>query len=207
MWLNSSLSHALKSKIQLDLITLSKTDIKMATQKSPNLNEPPTKLRKVEDQPNDVAVAVEEPPPPIFNLVNDCCFAILDCLSYDDLRSFGRTCKWAQQVAGNFYRMNHSAKVCSVNSSRFVSRSDAFDLENAQKIRIDSPSLTQYRRIEAYCNQSENQSIKQMDVFKLSIEHVDCLKKVLNTVEDVAMNRTLIFTKCTWFSRKIPQIL
>ena len=164
----------------------------MATRKSPRLNgpppPPPNKQRKVDGQSNDAAV-VEEATPPIFNLVDDCCYAMLDWLSLEDLRSFGQTCKWAQQLAADFYKMNHSAKEYAVTSSAHVSGFDVFDLENAQKILIRD-ELDQYRNVETY----SNQTIKQIFLFDtvLTDDKVNCLKRILHTVERVVMVRCKI---------------
>ncbi|XP_055325684.1 uncharacterized protein LOC129579559 [Sitodiplosis mosellana] len=163
----------------------------MATRKSPRLNGPPAKARKVDDQQNAVAIAanaaVEEATPPIFNLVDDCCYAILDWLPRKDLNAFGQTCKWAQQVAANFYQMNHTAAEYIVKSSRHISVPDVFDIENTQKICIDGINLDPYRQIKSY----RNEPIKQIRLggTTLSVAKVNCLKKLLRTVKCVKLER------------------
>ncbi|XP_055305041.1 uncharacterized protein LOC129569872 [Sitodiplosis mosellana] len=159
----------------------------MATQNSPHLNEPPAKARKVDNQPNAVAVAadaaVEEPTPPIFKLINDCCYAIFDWLPRKDLRAFGQTCKWAQRVAVDVCKMKHSAKYYEVWGD---SVPETVDIESAQKIRVWGIKLEPYRHIKAYFNQS----IKEIYLVNATLSNakVNCLKKVLYTVEYVKMD-------------------
>lgn len=159
----------------------------MATRKSLRLNGPPAKSRRVDDQPNAVAVAVavDEPTPPIFKLNDDCCFALFDFLPRRSLNSFGQTCKWAQRVAVDFYRMKHSASTCSVH----LLNPDVFDLENAQKLSIFQDSLKPYQHVKEFCNC--NQSTKQITLAgtTLSIAKVKCLKKVLQRVERVTLHK------------------
>ncbi|XP_055304999.1 uncharacterized protein LOC129569843 [Sitodiplosis mosellana] len=168
----------------------------MATRKSPRLNGPPAKARKENDQQDDVAVvvvtdaAVEEPTPPVFNLINDCCYAILDWLSREDLRSFGQTCKWAQQVATNFHQMNHTAMNYRVYGLGQIFGPALFDLQNTQKIHIWGMNLDPYRNVKSYCNKPIKQ-IRLGDTI-LSVAKVNCLKKLLRTVECVKLERCRI---------------
>lgn len=173
----------------------------MATRKSPRLNGPAAKARKLDDQSKFVGAAapavVVESTPAIFNLANDCCYAILDWLCIDDLRSFGQTCKWAQRVAANFYKMNYASLNLNVDEYRKMSSSYIFDLESAQRIRIaqgirvgSTTKLDAYRYIETYCSQP----IKQIHLVRttLSVAKVNCLKKVLLTVECVILDNCTI---------------
>ncbi|XP_055305042.1 uncharacterized protein LOC129569873 [Sitodiplosis mosellana] len=168
----------------------------MSTRKISRLNASSDKATQVEDQQNAGAVAVVtdaaavKPTPPIFNLNDDCCFAIFDWLPRKSLNSFGQACKWAQRVAAHFYQMKHSAMECEVNSSHHISGLDVFDLKNTQKLRIWGTSLDSYRHVKSYFNRP----IKQISLGRttLSLAEVNCLKKVLRTVECVKMDNCII---------------
>lgn len=160
----------------------------MPKRRSTQLNVPATKAKKVNKEQNTVAVVadatVDDPSPPIFNLIDDCCYAILDCLSLLDLHSFRQTCKWAQRNAANFYKMNHSAVDYSVpmNNDSDV----GFELENVQKIIISGRRLEKFRVVQEHCNPL----IKQIHLkcTNLSVAKIKCLEKVLPSVERVIVD-------------------
>lgn len=152
---------------------------KMVPRKSPQQNggenQPQAKIRKV-----NMNHDMEEPKPPIFNLVDDCCYAILEWLSCNDLCSFGQTCKWAQRVAVEFYAMNYSA-----NTIDFSNDFDAFDLGNARQLKIVGRSLEPYRRIKIFCQQSVKHICVEMTT--ITPARIDCLKNFLSSVEHLTI--------------------
>lgn len=181
----------------------------MAIRKSPRLNGPAAKVRKVDGEASDVAAiadaattdaatsdaaiadaaAIEKPTLTIFDLIEDCCYAILDYLAYTDLRSFALTCKWAQRLASDFYKLNYSGNECGIDPSRStynVSGEDVFNLENVQQLRIlDQRKIGSYRPIAKYCHQVRQISFSKI---QLSAAKVRCLQNVLRTVEYVQLN-------------------
>lgn len=149
----------------------------MAAQKSFHSNGPQAKLRKLDVRRNDVAADSndgDEEEIPISNLIDDCLYAILDWLSRKDLCAFGQTCKWAQQIAIDFYKLKHSAIDYKV-LSRPIAGPDVFDLKNAQKLCIQYTSKQEaYRQIETHCIEP----IKKICLSgtTLSVEKVQCPK-------------------------------
>ncbi|XP_055302478.1 uncharacterized protein LOC129568518 [Sitodiplosis mosellana] len=150
----------------------------MNTRKLADENGPKSKAKKLDDQQNASAVdcTIEELTPSIFKLVDDCCYSIFDWLTLKDLRSFGQTCKWAQRVAANFFKMNYS--LIQLNN-----KPDVFDLENVQKLYINSHRFEPYQTIERHCNQPITEIL--LGAITISTAKVNCLKKVLQTVERV----------------------
>lgn len=161
----------------------------MATRKPPRLNEPPTKARKINHKQNAIVAADEEPAPSIFNLVDDCCYAILDWLSLGDLRSFGQTCKWAQQIAVNFYKNNHSGMEYGMNASDNSSY-DAFHLENNQKLCISGNQLDSYHQVKLHCKQTIEKICLMHTT--LSVAKINCLKQIMRTVKYVKLDNCTI---------------
>lgn len=156
----------------------------MSSRKSPNSDESQAKTRKVDHQQNDVAGAavnaVVAEDTHISELVDDCCYEIFDWLPCKDLSSFGRTCKWSERVAADFYKTIHTANEYTVQN-RPISDPDIFQIQYAQKIQISSGKFEPYRQIRIY----RSQPVKQLSLnkVKLSAEKVNCLKNVLRTVE------------------------
>lgn len=157
----------------------------MNKRKSARLNGPPLKTTRNGNYDEE-----DEQSPPIFNLIDDCYYALFNWMPYKDLRSFGQTCKWAKGLAADYYKMKYSARLCVVKKSNMLTGDDIFDLENAQYISINTRFIGPYRHVNSYCNNF----IKQIhfDRIILSANKINYLKKILRNVEGVTFTNCII---------------
>lgn len=79
------------------------------------------KRKTNEKQPKTEAADAADESPKIFNLIDDCCYKVLDYLSLKDLVSFGLTCKWAHQLAGNFLQMYYTTMSAQITRKGLTS--------------------------------------------------------------------------------------
>lgn len=169
------------------LIKIRRVNVKMTRQKSSRQSESQSKTIEVDvSQKAVVDVIAGKAKPCIFELVDDCCYIIFDYLSRRDLCLFGQTCKWAQRVAANFYKKNYLANTIDLRYDL-----DVFALANTQKLKISANEIIrnalskQYQQVETYCNESVKQIYLEQTI--LSIAKVNCLKRILCTIEHVTI--------------------
>lgn len=130
-------------------------------------------------------------PPEIFKLDIDCFNEIFEWLSLRDLIAVGNTCTRLQQIAGNFFRQNFSAKSArGENDGIYLSslKSNIFS-ENIRKISISGNRLKAYRYVGLNCTKS----IKYFRVYGFLPDGAfDYVKEILSEIEVLEMNECFI---------------
>lgn len=132
--------------------------------------------------------------PSILILTIDCFEEIFSWLSLDDVYAFGQTCKWLQQITGQYFYRNYSAvSVGCANNGIYICglKVNGFS-QFIRKIsillyRIDDG---RFLYIESNCSQWMRQ-IHLMFV-NLSALESDCVKRILSNVEVLELNHCTI---------------
>ncbi|XP_055297754.1 uncharacterized protein LOC129566142 [Sitodiplosis mosellana] len=149
-------------------------------------------MQAVEQNQNQVAAAeaIEpngEPQPSVFKLDTDCWDEVLDCLSLEDVHSFGQTCKAFHRVTGKYFQWKYvSALAYCYEDGIYINdkRMDGFD-EFVQQISFYGVTLNSaFHYVETNCKAE----IKQLSFSDVDLnQDIKTIEKRLEKIDSLAL--------------------
>lgn len=125
----------------------------------------------------------------IFKLDVDCFDEIFDYLSFEDLISLSKTCKYLQQLTGDCFHKNYlGCSICSSEGIRSESSLKSLDIKHLvsfiRKIKTDS-----YGFRYVFNSRSKLQQIEHMEITNLVETNVNRLKEIsMNELENLCIS-------------------
>ncbi|XP_055306370.1 uncharacterized protein LOC129570696 [Sitodiplosis mosellana] len=149
-------------------------------------------MEDVVQNPNQVAAAEatvpnSEPQPSVFKLDTDCWDEVLDCLSLEDVNSFGQTCKAFQRVTGEYFQWKYvSASARCYEDGIYIDarRMNGFN-EFVQKIWFWCDRLNSaFHYVETNCKAEIKQfGFSGVDLSQMEIKIIEKRLKKIDSVE------------------------
>lgn len=135
--------------------------------------------------PNQVvAIDATEPKPAIFKLDADCWDEIFDCLSYEDVKSFGQTCTVFEGVVGKYFQWQYTRSVPFLEDDDFEENPNFIKYMKSVKINEDT-TYSVLGHIASNCKDVNELTIECDELDQLKIEAIG---NILNKVKHLFMN-------------------
>ncbi|XP_055306369.1 uncharacterized protein LOC129570695 [Sitodiplosis mosellana] len=152
-------------------------------------------MKTVKQNQNQVAVAGAiapngEPQPSVFKLDADCWDEVFDCLSLEDVHSFGQTCKAFQHVTGTYFQWQYEATTFGFGLDGFGYRGNRMVgfSKFARKINLAIHSVGEWLPyVDLNCESVEHLTFALVDFSQMETNLIEHLGNILKKVRSLEL--------------------